>query len=42
MKQWGYNPKSKNDCELFKNELKDILKTLQLPLPSPVEECRNT
>lgn len=29
MEQWGYNPKSKNDCELFKKELRDILKTLQ-------------
>jgi hypothetical protein len=29
MEQWGYNPKSKNDCELFKKELKEILKTLQ-------------
>jgi len=29
MEQWGYNPKDKQDIELFKNELKDILKTLQ-------------
>lgn len=29
MEQWGYNPKDEHDCELFKNELKDILKTLQ-------------
>lgn len=29
MEQWGYNPKSKKDCEMFKNELKDILNTLQ-------------
>lgn len=29
MEQFGYNPKSKKDCDLFKEELKEILKTLQ-------------
>lgn len=29
MEQWGYNPKSNKDCDLFIKELKDILKTLK-------------
>ena len=29
MEQWGYNPKSKSDCDLFIKEMKDIIKTLQ-------------
>lgn len=29
MEQWGYNPKSKQDCKLFIKELKDILKTME-------------
>ena len=29
MEQWGYNPKSKSDCETFKKELKSVLLKMQ-------------
>jgi hypothetical protein len=29
MEQWGYNPKSKSDCEIFKEELKALLLKMQ-------------
>lgn len=29
MEQWGYNPKSKSDCETFKKELKALLLKIQ-------------